>query len=295
MGCACPTDSKPVSDTTGEDQIAVYESCLPFAKQPATKTATEVLVFSQANYLTSKQLKDLLRSLGMEIDCFEDENHPKTRLLQLFKEGKRYNARKIALMGVLLGSGTVVRKAEVLFNLYKSQEGQEMQGTQVMKLVQHACEVALFALPHYVQMELEVLEDAKALPKLAKYVHKLNESLPDTVNALGSVLLGTSQNLSEVLFKHKVATTEARFLCSSLELRTFAVSKKPLVRRPILHSEEDKEDTEELRREASDQVRELIPSPEGKKLVKIQYKLKRSVSSPLKKSDLEGSFKDSSA
>lgn len=282
MGCACPTDNKPVTDTTGEDQVAVYESCLPFAKQPATKTATEALVFASAGYLTGKQLKDLLKSLGMEIEGLDDESCPKTRLFQMVKEGKKYNARKITLLGVMLGSGTLVRKAEILFNLYRNEDDREIIAEQVQRMVQHCCEVALYTLPHYAQMELEAVEEAKSLPKLLKYAQKLANSLPNTVETISTALLGSSQQLSEVVFKHKVASTEARFLCSSVDLRTFASTMKP-INRPA-RPRSPGEDPEEMKQEASDQVRELLTSPEGKKVMRIRYKLKRSSSSPMRPS-----------
>jgi len=265
--------------------VAVYESCLPFAKQPATKTATEALVFASAGYLTGKQLKDLLRSLGMQVEGLEDESSPKTRLLQMFKEGKKYNARKITLLGVLLGSGTLVRKAEILFNLYRNEEEREIAAGQVQRMVQHCCEVALYTLPHYAQMELEAVEEAKSLPKLLKYVQKLSNSLPTTVETLSAALLGSSEQLSEVVFKHKVASTEARFLCSTVDLRSFASNLKPINRPARARSPE--EDPEEMKKEASDQVRELLTSPEGKKVMRIRYKLKRSSSSPMRPSNPE--------
>jgi hypothetical protein len=290
MGCACPTDSKPVADTTGEDQVAVYESCLPFAKQPATKTATEALVFAHAGYLTGKQLKDLLKSLGMEIGDLDEENRPKNCLFQMFKEGKKYNSRKITLLGVMLGSGTLVRKAEILFNLYRNEDEREISASQIQRMVQHCCEVALYTLPHYAQMELEAVEEAKSLPKLLKYVQRLSSSLPATVETLSAALLGSADHLTEVVFKHKLASTEGRFLCSTVDLRVFASSMKP-IKRPVRAKSPD-EDPEELRREASDQVRELLTSPEGKKVVRIRYKLRRSSSSPLRVSESEEQFNE---
>jgi hypothetical protein len=233
MGCACAHDSKISRDALGEEEVANFESALVFASLPATKTATEVLVFSHAFWMNGKQIRDLLKALGTDGRFMEEEEAPKHRLFQLFRDRKKYNARKITLLGVMLGSGSAARKAEILFGLYRVDEDQcDLTAAQVFQLVQDACEVALLALPEYARLELELLEDISGLAKLTRYAEKLTARLPATVERLAEALLQKSDQVSEVHLKARVAGSEAKVLCSAAELRLLSISNsQPMERR----------------------------------------------------------------
>ena len=225
MGCACAHDSKLSRDALGEEEVANYESGLIFASLPATKTATEVLVFSHAFWMNGKQIRDLLKALGTDGRFLDEENTPKHHFFELFRDRKKYNARKITLLGVMLGSGSAARKAEILFGLYRTDEEQcDLTAAQVFQLSQDACEVALLALPQYAALELEQSNDDSGLAKLTRYVEKLTASLPATVERLADALLQKSDNVSEVHLKARIAGSEAKALCSAAELRLLSLS-----------------------------------------------------------------------
>ena len=224
MGCACPTDNRPLRDSTGEEEIAVFESALVFSKLPAAKTATEVQVFSHAFWMNGKQIRDLFKALGIDPHCLDEEQSPKSRFFEMFKDRKKYNARKITLLGVLLGAGSAIKKAEIMFGLYRVDEEQcDLSASQVFQLVQDASEVALLALPQYARMELEAMGDSNALPKLTRYVEKVGGNLPSAVHAITSSILSETEVVSEVLFKARVANTEAKVLCCASEMRNLAI------------------------------------------------------------------------
>lgn len=225
MGCACAHDSKLSRDALGEEEVANFESSLIFAALPATKTATEVLVFSHAFWMNGRQIRDLLKALGTDSRFLDEEGTPKHRFFELFRDRKKYNARKITLLGVMLGSGSAARKAEILFGLYRTDEEQcDLTSAQVFQLSQDACEVALLALPQYATLELELMDDGSGLAKLTRYAEKLTASLPATVERLAEALLQKSDIVSEVHLKARVAGSEAKALCSATELRLLSLS-----------------------------------------------------------------------
>lgn len=223
MGCACPTDHKGSREVTGDEEITVFETALAFSKLPAAKVASEVLVFSHGYWMNGKQIRDLFRALGMDPLCLNEEHSPKFHLFELFRDRKRYNARKLTMLGVLLGTGSAIKKAEILFSIYKVDEDQsDLSASQVFQLVQDACEVGLLALPQYARLELEVLGDTNALPKLTKFSEKLGANLPTTVQLLTTTILADTEAVSEVMFKAKIANSDAKVLCCASELRAFA-------------------------------------------------------------------------
>lgn len=249
MGCTCTQDSKLSKDSLGEEEVANIESALVFASLPATKIATEVLVFSHAFWMNRKQVKDFVKALGVNERWMEEEGTPKERLMEMFRDRKKYSARKISLLGVLLGSGNTTRKAEILFGLYRYDDEQcELTAAQVYQLVQDACEVALLALPQYSKLELELLNDLSGLSKLHKYMDKLVLCLPSVVDLLADSILQHSDSVSEVHLKSRITGTEAKSLCSAAELRLLALKtalqrkdrSEEVTRRPRPSSSNDK-------------------------------------------------------
>jgi hypothetical protein len=159
MGCATTTDNK--LDACSEELIQTYEIWLGYHKRPATDTVTDIKVFTNGGRMHLKQLKEMLQSMSLDTPALAHSNSPQANFYRLLGDRKKIESRKVSVLAVMLGTGTLSKKAEVLFDLFQTNKVLEITGVNAM--VQEVCLIALKFLPAYTAMELEELKDSSLL------------------------------------------------------------------------------------------------------------------------------------
>ena len=216
MGCSCVHEMR--SETMSEDVVHSFEVTLGFASREAVSFAADVKVFSPAGFLSAQQLSHTLFSQNLNSQDLERAESPVARLYGQCLVGKKYDARKLTTLAVLLSAGTPEKKGEILFDLYQS-SGLLSDG-EVKVALQDLCEVALIYLPAYAASELELRKDSESLRKLSNYQRKLEHAKQSTINKLKSVVLGDKSALSLAEF---ISTEGLKTICSAREIRRHAV------------------------------------------------------------------------
>lgn len=168
MGC---TNSSDGTSASSEELVHTIETGLGFSQCLAARLVSKIHCHSTSGRMNKKQFRDMMQAVGLCTDPLEDPDAPASRFFQYFSEGKRYEAKKLAMLAILLGKGTIDTKAELLFSLYQSEKAIELPA--VDKMVQDICSIALKYLPAYASLELEALSDFGSARKLNSYQAKL--------------------------------------------------------------------------------------------------------------------------
>ena len=170
MGCTTTTDIS--SDVSNEELIQTYEMSLGFHHCLASRLVSKIKAFSSSGNMNFQQFRDMMRAVGLHNEVLDDMEAPVTRFYGFLGDGKRLESKKVAMLALLLGEGTVDTKAELLFELYQAERAIELPA--VSKMVQDACSIAMKFLPAYTTLEMESLNDEGTLHKLASYQSKLD-------------------------------------------------------------------------------------------------------------------------
>ena len=213
-----------------EELIHTYESTLGFSQCMSSRLVGKIHNCASSGRVNKHQFKDMMKKAGLYIDSFEDDTAPVSQFFTSFGDGKRMEAKKLAMLGVLLGKGTMETKATLLFDLYRAEKAIDLQA--VGKMVTDMCSIALSLLPLYASLELSTAGDAVSLHKLHSYRLKLEVASPFVVAKIKDNLeFGRKRLTFEELNRSKMM----KFFYSSQELRHFAMELYPRIPPEMKH------------------------------------------------------------
>ena len=123
MGC-CPAHETPcdsrdcpesIASSPQERAICTGEDSLRYNQQKATHLFTAIEGYSEDGKLSPAKFHTLVTELRLNVAGIDEDGAPMKTFYRKFKEMNRYDAHKLALLGVLLAQGDVREKAALLF------------------------------------------------------------------------------------------------------------------------------------------------------------------------------------
>lgn len=172
MGCLCESPQKGQTLDEGEMTIQEYEASLGFSHLPIDVSIAALRETSEKAGFSLQLVRAWLSKLNISTVRLDSERDSVACLYASFLEKGRYSACKLGLLAILLGEGSVERKATLLFRLYCKKE-EELFHREVENMVETACILALQQLPVLAERETTTLRDFDVLRKLQKYTESL--------------------------------------------------------------------------------------------------------------------------
>ena len=138
-------------------------------------------------------MKAVFESLNLNAANFHDEGSPIANFYNNFKiENSLYCPRKLSSLGVLLGKGSIIEKANVLFKNYDTSVSDSLEYNEILVLITDILEIALIFIPKFAQALAKNEESKKCIAKYHlnfsenfKSIHEYYKKLliePETVN-----------------------------------------------------------------------------------------------------------------
>lgn len=222
MGCHCAKELK-VAHEEQEEAIVMHERALGFYSLPAAAIAMELRVFAPEGHLKAHQLKEVLMALGLPYAALEAQGSPLSGFFQQFREGKQYAVRKLGLLGVLLGSGSLAQKTEVVYSLCDEHFAAELTTSQMTGVLVDLLTIACVFVPHYAELEMQAVKDQERLSKHRKYTSWLRRRLNKACSLLLQRVLQGQTSVTKTVFLSQV-TEHCSYLLDTHLLRFFLSS-----------------------------------------------------------------------
>lgn len=226
MGCLCVKTDKARELDEGESVIQQYEAALGFGKLPVDVSVASLEETSRKGALTPDLLRAWFEKVGIPSTRLDNDSDSVACLYANFLERGRYSCRKLGALAVLLGEGSLERKARSLFRVYSRLTG-ELSTEDIVTLITTCCELAFIQLPNLAETETLALRDLATMRKLQKYLDKFKKFLGKIKEKLSKPLLvlGLS-SVTEGKFV-EVVVQKAPALLSAQTLRAYACSVIP--------------------------------------------------------------------
>ena len=237
MGCLCVKSGRENSPDEGESTIQQYEASLGFSKLPVEVSVSTLEETSRKGGLTSELLRVWLAKLGIPSTRLDIEDDSIACLFERFLEKGKYSCHKLGTLAVLMGEGSIERKATTLFRVYGRLTG-ELSHADIENLTTICCELALLWLPGLAETETLALRDLATLRKLQKYTEKFSRFLGKIREKLAKpfVALGFG-HMTEAKFVG-IVVEKASVLVSAQNIRAYAFATIPELARQSVNSSE---------------------------------------------------------
>ncbi|CAG9321880.1 unnamed protein product [Blepharisma stoltei] len=118
MGCACSSRDDDSKLNSEEKFIKAAEEILGIGKLKVAWYDKGISRFAIDQELSEKNFKHAYESLNLSTDFLNDDNSPLFRFYEHFKLMKGYEIRKLACLGIWLGTDDWKKKAYWLFKNY---------------------------------------------------------------------------------------------------------------------------------------------------------------------------------
>lgn len=150
----------------------------------------------------------------------EEQEDPVAQFYRGMQRGEGWEARRLGVLGLMLGKGGRQEKAELLFSMYDWEYNKAMGRTEVELMISDLCELALKQLPTLAIGVLEAQGNLDGAVLVQNYSTKLREACIPAIQAiLNQLFPTTTQSISLLEFKDKVAQDGLHFLVSASDLR----------------------------------------------------------------------------
>ena len=222
MGCHCAKEIK-VAHMEQEDAIEMHQRALGVYAVQAAAIAMELRVFAPVGFLKVHQLKEVLMALALPYAALETQGSPLSGFYQQFREGKQYTVRKLGLLGVLLGAGSLAQKTEVVYSLCDEEFTAELTASQVKGVLGDLITIACVFVPHYAELEMQASKDQERLSKHWKYTAWLRRRLNKACLLLQHSILQDKPTIPKADFLLSV-TQHCSYILDAHPLRYFISS-----------------------------------------------------------------------
>ncbi len=220
MGCQCSISSSSNELEEEETLMSLCESSLGFTPHEAAKVWTSIRILTLNETLNWNRMRKLAQDWRLEMPEPEEQEDPVAQFYRGMRKGEGWEARRLGMLGLMLGKGGRQEKVELLFGMYDWEYNKALGRTEVELMVTDLCDLALKQLPTLAIGTLEAQGNLDGAVLLQNYSAKLHEACLPTTQAVLSQLFPTStQSISLVAFKDKVAQDRLDFLVSASDLR----------------------------------------------------------------------------
>lgn len=209
MGCTTSRESSSQSEE--ERLITTHEDDLLFYKHPAIIIEAQIKRETANGVLTLPKLQRLLTSLKIALPL----DNPEAPVVQFFESLKTagvISTNKMVLLGILLGTGTLQKRALLLFEHADVQAKGKLNRSEVASLFQEILSVVIESLP--------VLAYSEKHDTLIKnYQRRLSGNSKMQVSLALSTLMQSDASISQARFVSVLSKHELRHWLITYELR----------------------------------------------------------------------------
>lgn len=237
MGCHCAHDS---IDSNPEEEVlmARCEATLGFSRQSFSHLFTRVLVLTVNQALNTNRLKRLGKELKVDLSgILEGGKDPVSHFYAGLKTSEEtWESRKLLILALLLGEGSISAKADCLFSLFDLEYNKYLTSEELDNMLEEVCKVALDVLPTYCVEYLEHVGDLDGAVLVQNYWEKLKATRSEAKYSLKSLILDPHEDqVTLPTFKTKLMAQEPDLL-SARGLRRRALQHyKQLMRSQARH------------------------------------------------------------
>lgn len=220
MGCQCIFHSSP-SDTEEEEFLmTLCESRLGYTPHDVKKLWTQIRVLTINERLNWNRMRKFAGDWSLALPEPEEQSDPVAEFYRGMRKEEEWDARKVALLAILLGKGGGEDKAELVFGLYDREYGKVLGRKEVEEMASDLCTLALHQLPALSVSLLESQDNLDSAVLLQNYISKLHTAASACQTAIISLLLPTPMtDISYQTFHSKVTSEGLLFLISPRGIR----------------------------------------------------------------------------
>lgn len=214
-------NSGPGKFERAEELISLYEQALPFCSKTAKSLDNELHCYTPDKELTAEQLSRAFQSLSIAPSPELD------KLLEFFKlnskDGREvYSLTGLSTLGILIGKGTIERKAELLFGNYDEDSSNAIDHVELRELLRNLLNISLRFIPKFA-LSLLPEGEKSALIEYNFILHTVADSL---VGYFAGYFM--SLDVDELSLDNLIGSLideEVQMLTSAQNLRIFAFKK----------------------------------------------------------------------
>lgn len=233
MGCQCANFHHPDSFSEEETLLKRCEAVLGFSGRSTRQLCTQVLVLTVNQNLNVNRLRKLGKELGVDLSgVHEDRNDPISRFYFGLKTSTdSWESRKLLLLAVLLGDGSLSTKAETLFSLFDLEFNKYLTSNELENMLDQVCRISLDLLPRFCAEYLEFLGDVENASFMRKYWEKLqNAQFEASRNLKAAILDPYEDQVTWPTFRTKLGGLDADVLTARGVRRRALTQYKKVVR-----------------------------------------------------------------
>ena len=237
MGCHCAHDNID-SNPEEEALLSRCEATLGFSGHSSARLFTRVLVLTVNQALNTNRLKRLGKELGVDLSGIQEGGkEPVSHFYAGLKTSEdTWESRKLLLLALLLGKGTISAKAASLFSLFDLEYNKYLTSEELESMLEQVVRVALDVLPRYCVEYLEHVGDLDGAVLVQNYWEKLRGTRSEAKHSLKALILDPHETqVTLPTFKTKLMAQEPDLL-SACGLRRRALQHyKQLMRSQARH------------------------------------------------------------
>jgi hypothetical protein len=236
MGCHCTHHNLDLEEEE-EALMCESEAVLSFSKYASAKVCTDILVLTVNETLNWNRLHRLSEDLNLNILSPDAQNDPVAEFYNKLKTGEVWMSRKLCILALLLGKGSSVSKAELLFAFYDLEYNKFLTSSDVQKLSEELCDLALVDLPAFSIAFLEHQGNLDAAVLVQNYAARLQEAKSEAVKLIKTFIFDPYEDqVTLMTFKEKVTTARMHFMLTAKGLRCQAIERyKEVLREQARH------------------------------------------------------------
>lgn len=221
MGCECAKPRYYRAASEAELQVSEYEDLLGYSKLNAADIWA-VLQTSVDPFLPRNEMIAFLTILNLNREGFDSPMRPLHSFYSFFRRNNTWDKRKLALLGLLLGHGSLASKIDILFSLHASPSA--LKVSELDHSLRDLLHISSLCLPSYAQYWLETQNDSYKAEELMKYKEKLVIAVPDMVSMLENAIVPTGETeVGKEAFKTRMKGEVAGALFSARQLRVVSL------------------------------------------------------------------------
>jgi hypothetical protein len=199
-----------------ELEISAKELTLKYSQLSAEYVDLVFRKYSRDAVLNEVQFRDAVKLLGLQV-IDTSANNKTEEFYCLMKRGALYVLERLLVLGVLLGTGSISSKANLLFEVYDTEGTHQLSQDAVRTMCQDVFGMAVSCLP--------VLTGLSGVVLLT-YIHRLRLQQAGAETLLESLILGKRTEVTQEEFVSAFDKAELSQLLTSQGVRTFIIKAK---------------------------------------------------------------------
>ena len=177
---------------------------------------------SAEQILTRHQLNTLALELSLDMTDLDTVDSKQFRLFKHFKTAKgSVDVYKFTVLAVLLCTGTVIEKAQALFERCPWVSEGTLGEEGLRKMMGLMCEIASEAIPRLAESDAPVEGQTLPVEEVSAYVSRLKEAVPRIIGRICAEMMLVSKSLSMQDFTNAVVQNkDVQPITTASDIRT---------------------------------------------------------------------------